>query len=191
MKRKAVTLWPEFAAAIAWLDKRCENRGWAPGAAQLGPGGWVCIHAGGTVGGLGRAPKSRELFENYLDDRAEALWSVFEMAQRAGWIWSHDPNRPIDMAGKLDQLVDLRHVDKGLEADPRRIVLPSYSAIVAVARVVGVDREQRTGWDVPGEVHWRLEDVRRLAEPVACSGARGLWDVPDDIADAVRERIAA
>lgn len=38
---------------------------------------------------------------------------------------------------------------------------------------------------------WRLEDVRRLAEPVDCRGAQGLWDVPDDIAAAVRERIAA
>lgn len=191
MRRKAITLWPEWAAAIAWLDKEVENRTWAPSAAQLGPGGWVCIHAGGTVGGMGRAPKGRELFEAYLDDRGEALWSVFEMAARAGWSWRRDPSKPIDMAGTLDQFVDLRHAEKGLEADPRRIVLPSYSAIVAVARVVGVDRKQRTGWDVPDAMHWRLADVRRLAEPVGCRGAQGLWDVPDDVAAAVRDRIAA
>jgi len=189
MKRRAVTLWPEWAAAIAWLDKRCENRTWEPSAAQIGPGGWVCIHAGGTVGGLGRAPKTRELFEAHLEDRADALRDVFDMAARAGWSWSYDASRPVDMAGRLDQLVDLRHAEKGVAADPRQIVLPSYSAIVAVARVVGVDREERTGWDVPGAVHWRLADVRRLAEPVSCRGAQGLWLVPDDVAAAVRERL--
>jgi hypothetical protein len=138
---------------------------------------------------MGRAPKGRELLEAYLDDRAEALWSVFEMAQRAGWSWNHDPSRPIDMAGKLDQLCDLRNAETGFKADPVRIVLPDYSAIVAVARVVSVDREQHTGWDMPDAFHWRLSDVRRLAEPVKCHGAKGLWDVPDGVAAAVRERI--
>ncbi len=93
--------------------------------------------------------------------------------------------------GWLELAPGLRHVDKGLEADPRRIVLPTYGAIVAIARVIDVDGEQRTAWDVPGAAHWRLADVRRLSEPVNCRGAQGLWDVPDDVAAAVRDRIAA
>lgn len=165
MKRRAVTLWPEWAAAIAWLDKLVENRQWAPSAAQLGPGGWVCIHAGGTVGGLGRAPKSRELFEAHLDDRADALWSVFEMAGRAGWTWKRDPRKLIDMAGSLDQLVDLRPT-----------------------RCVARGRHRR-----------RARRPRSRCSSGARSGAgrppgpcrRGVWDVPDEIAHAVRERIAA
>lgn len=37
----------------------------------------------------------------------------------------------------------------------------------------------------PQRYAWPLADVFRLPEPVPASGALGLWDVPDDIADKV------
>jgi hypothetical protein len=55
------------------------------------------------------------------------------------------------------------------------------SAIVAVATVTGFDRNQRTGWDVPGAWHWRLGDVRVLPVPVPCRGAQGLWAPSEDV----------
>jgi hypothetical protein len=38
-------------------------------------------------------------------------------------------------------------------------------------------------WAMPGQFHWRLKDVRELAEPFPCSGKQGLWevDLPDDL----------
>lgn len=65
------------------------------------------------------------------------------------------------------------------------------SAIVCTATIAGYDTEQRTGWDVPDAVHWRLRDVRVPALPVPCPGARGLWPVPDAVRDEVRARLAA
>lgn len=59
------------------------------------------------------------------------------------------------------------------------------SAIVAAVRVVDADSEQRTGWDVPGQWHWRLADVVVLPEPVPCRGAQGLWTVPEDVHERV------
>lgn len=32
-----------------------------------------------------------------------------------------------------------------------------------------------------GPIGWVLDDVRALAEPVACKGAQGLWTVPADV----------
>ncbi len=39
-----------------------------------------------------------------------------------------------------------------------------------------------------GPVGWFLEDVVAI-EPVPCRGAMGLWRVPDDVAELVRERL--
>ncbi|GAA3417649.1 hypothetical protein [Streptosporangium vulgare] len=49
-------------------------------------------------------------------------------------------------------------------------------------------------WAVGGDggmYHWRLANVRLLAEPVACTGRLSLWNLPDDVRDAVVEQLAA
>lgn len=56
------------------------------------------------------------------------------------------------------------------------------SAIVAVATFEGVELKAPIGdrwW--AGPVGWRLADVVALAEPVPCRGARGLWELPEDV----------
>jgi activating signal cointegrator 1 len=62
-------------------------------------------------------------------------------------------------------------------------------AIVAVARLTGVistdarafvenlSEQERTFGDYsPGRYAWKLEDVRRLEEPIAVAGKQGLWN---------------
>lgn len=139
----ALTLWPEWAFALAHLGKDSENRGWAPPASIIGKR--IAIHAGRHIGGRPGLPARNEGF------RAVAL------ALRA--------------CG-------------GVERDVTRWWLqqPPTSAIVCTAVVTGWDRDDRTGWDVPGQCHWRLADVQVLPEPVPCRGAQGLWRVPADIA---------
>lgn len=62
------------------------------------------------------------------------------------------------------------------------------SAIVAVVTIDGFDRDDRTGWDVPGAWHWRFRSVSVLREPVPITGKQGLWKVPEYFAAQVRER---
>lgn len=50
--------------------------------------------------------------------------------------------------------------------------------------------EHRFGDYSPGRYAWLLGNVRRLATPVPCKGALGLWDVPSDALAAVREQLA-
>ena len=72
-----------------------------------------------------------------------------------------------------------------------RLLTCDRSAIVCTATVVGVDREQLTGWDVPGAWHWRLQDVLVLPSPVARQGAQGLWALDQDTRDAIAVQVAA
>lgn len=74
------------------------------------------------------------------------------------------------------------------------IVRAPLSAVIAVAELVHVCRpsgECGCGqWAIGGQVHWRLASPRPLAEPVPCNGRPGLWDLPDDVEAAVRDRLA-
>jgi hypothetical protein len=69
-------------------------------------------------------------------------------------------------------------------------------AVLAVATLVD-DACGRRGmgcrcgpWAVPGQYHWRLSNVRQLAEPVPARGAQGLWTPPPEVEAAVREQLA-
>ncbi|MFW6184454.1 MAG: hypothetical protein ACOC8X_11710, partial [Chloroflexota bacterium] len=42
-----------------------------------------------------------------------------------------------------------------------------------------------------GPVGWILDDVRKLPEPIPCSGALGLWRVPDDIVKQIEETVTS
>ncbi len=54
-------------------------------------------------------------------------------------------------------------------------------AVVAVATIASVDREQRTRWDLPDHYHWRLTDVVTLIEPVTVQRGRlGLWRLTEE-----------
>ena len=139
---RAITLWPEWAGSIAYLDKRVENRTWEPPKDVIGKG-------------TGR--------------RIEGLTAVARMATRSGW--------------------QLRR-DGSLRKDGSTVALTSLDArcgaILATAVVVGFDVDQRTGWDVPGQVHWRLEDVI-VVQPVLCVGLQRVWRLDEQ----VRSRLVA
>lgn len=62
-------------------------------------------------------------------------------------------------------------------------------AVVAVATLTDICtvRDSRTDcgcgpWAWRGACHWRLADVRPLAEPVECRGFQQLWTLPDETA---------
>ena len=106
---RAITLWPEWAGSIAYLDKRVENRTWEPPKDVIGTR--IAIHAGAYTGGgkgTGR--------------RIEGLTAVARMATRSGWQLRRDGSLRKD--GSTVALTSL---------DAR------CGAILATAVVVGLD----------------------------------------------------
>lgn len=74
--RPALTLWPEWAYAIAHLGKRVENRTWSRPSLV---GQWLCIHGGQHIGG-----------HRQSDQGAGDVAEVLSIARRAGAIGSYD-----------------------------------------------------------------------------------------------------
>lgn len=73
-------------------------------------------------------------------------------------------------------------------------------AIIAVGRLVGIARaederaslseqERAFGDYSDGRFAWAFADVRRLPEPIPCSGLQGLWTVPLVVVARVEEQL--
>lgn len=85
----------------------------------------------------------------------------------------------------------------GLTRDVVERSMEVRGAVVAVARLTGVcslsldvppGEPPACGcgpWAFPGQRHFRLADVLALPEPVPCRGAQRLWQLPDDVYDAI------
>lgn len=164
---KALTLWPEWAAAIVHLGKPTENRPWAPSEGMRGER--FAIHAGAHVGGK---PSLRAY--------SEANAALARTAAAAG-IDARLSDRDQELVWQLPGWKNWR---------VQRI---QTRAIVCTVRLVGWDRDD-TGdpWEAPDSWHWRLAELRVLSEPVAVrTGVLGLWELPADVARLVAEREVA
>lgn len=148
----AFTLWPEWVWAIANLDKRVENRGWALSPTMIGRR--IAIHAGASIGG--RKGKVAE---------QEGLLGVESMARRAGWA---------AMAHPLDTTVFVK-------GDITKRLKPSditTSAIICTAVLASCTKPSAPkGW-YTGSYGFELADVHVLPEPIPCAGAQGFWRLP-------------
>jgi hypothetical protein len=153
---RALTLWPEWAWAVAHLGKDVENRAWAPnGQTWHGVEGRLfAIHAGKHVGGKPGVRAYRE-----------GVAMVLDMAEVAGHAMH-------EVAPRMHQELAI-----------------STSAILAVVTIGEPTRSSPSPWAVPGRWHWPLLQVRTLAAPVPCRGAQGLWVIPRDVENAVREQL--
>lgn len=154
---KALTLWPEWAHAIAYLGKDVENRTWAPPERLRGED--LLIHAGARIGGR---PGRRAAQEG-----VDALASMCERAGLLPIAAGHDPDDP----DEINFLVD---------GFARRIV---RRAIVARVRYEGPMTDsslihhpgQASPWYV-GPIGWRLRLMETYDPPIPCQrGAQGIW----------------
>ncbi|RPF31537.1 ASCH domain-containing protein [Streptomyces sp. TLI_185] len=77
--------------------------------------------------------------------------------------------------------------------DYRGWLLIHAGAILGWARLDDCHQDDGmcTLWSAPGQWHWHLADVHRLARPVSCPGARGLWTPTPALLDLVREAARA
>lgn len=160
-QRLALTLWPEWAWAIAHRGKDIENRTWRPPEYLIGK--WLAIHAGKHIGGR---PGDTALLEGLQD--------LLEMGEEAGAeIPVFSDLIPQIATSAVVAVVKVRgsiHGDaKGWYAGPETCnahgsVVPNYG--------------------------WQLDNVLVLPQPVPCKGAQGLWLPPPDVLAGVREQLA-
>lgn len=170
----AITLWPEWAWAIAWLDKRIENRDWAAG--EYYRGRLIAIHAGANIGGRPAKIAVRE-----------GLDALMSTAYECGWYVSEDREKTLRSA---DGSVALQATRYDMTDDLVVIAPIVRKAIVAVAELVDcVWDAPDAGWGV-GPCQWRLANVRRLADPIGgVPGAQGIWRVSTLVRDQIARQL--
>lgn len=199
---KALTLWPEWTSMITLLDKRVENRGWAPPAGTVGSR--IALHAGANVGGRKGRVARLEGLESIMTMAGVAGWTIDPVLERNGLPslrWSEVPEGGFAEAdvrtiarcydGRpppgVRSCLEFTKAGRLARLDTNQIPL---SAIVAHARVASVINPERLPgelsdlacqhpWYVVGEFGWVLDDVVVLEESIPMQGSQGLWLLPD------------
>lgn len=178
---RGLTLWPEWAFAVAVLGKDHENRPKPAYRYGLRVGDRFAIHAGAYLGGRKGAPATWE-----------ALQAVFHMAGRAGvgrrTSLTAPPYPSLGVADRADWAKF--HVLSGRHYPAQKVV--------AVATLLGCQYNEAdaSGWRVPGQYGFHLH-VQVLPSMVSCSvqeypgNRQGLWSLPGPVAAAVRGQLAA
>lgn len=184
MIKHAITLRPELAWAMLELERGCDTRDFHPGPLV---GTTIALHAGAHVGGRPGNPAMRAGLQRLADGM-----------YRAGI-----PGVVVDLAGTKAPALAY-----ALPGDERGVLLPGASlvtsAIVGVAYLRQICRRGDVAPPDPwcedtilssheaagDEVYWWVFDtVTVLKTPIPCSGARGVWALPQAVADAVEEAV--
>ncbi len=63
--------------------------------------------------------------------------------------------------------------------------------IVAVAKLGSFTDSSASPWAAAGYLHWELEDVEVLPNPISCRGHQSIWTVPPGIVREVEEQLRA
>lgn len=172
MNIRALSLHPEWAWAVAHLDKRIENRGY-PCPRPL-RGQRICIHASKVIGGC--ASKSR---------RVEAIRNVFEAAHDAGWSAS--------VSYQDGYRCEFLNHDRPLHGlvlfEERSLPLGKIVALATIDQLLVIDRKERIPWSYASFYHWTLSNVVTLPEPIMASGMQGFWSVKEEMVDAIKEQL--
>ena len=157
---KAITLHPEWAHAVAYLGKRCENRDWKPPASLIGQR--IAIHAGKSIGGRPGLPST-------LAGLERLRWACPRMIDADLW-GNHDlfVRRLGEPHWRLVQVSAI--VATAIIGEP----IESATAPTSVLYDLG-------SWaDLRSRYWWPLLDVQAV-DPVPCRGAQGFWEVPDHL----------
>ena len=178
---RALTLWPEWAWAVARLGKNVENRTWPP-PKTLEPGARIAIHAGMTFGGS----EARYCGVNTVFN------PVIEMARRSGW------RLAVEAA---ENEVFGYSVRTAMDTVRSKIHKMQRGAVVAVAKFAGylgpgqrrvppgMEGVDLWSWWAQDQFGWILKDVVTLREPVACRGKQGLWKLEPAVMHAVLAQV--
>jgi hypothetical protein len=164
---KGISLWQPWASLIAVGAKRIETRSW-----QIGYRGLLAIHATKTFEFSGSA--------TYYDPQVGPL-----MREALAPLYPDYSKLPLGAIVAVAQLVDCM---------PTRNVCPHLNAKLATygwnqGGYYAIPQADFAFGDYsPGRWAWLLENVQRLPKPIPRSGARGLWVVPDDVVERIRDQ---
>jgi hypothetical protein len=169
---RALTVRQPWAACIAHLDKRVENRRWACWSQFIGAR--IALHAGASL--------DRAIIQ--VPD-GEAWATLF--ASTAEW----DAYRFWHLGGKTRDVANW----------PPKLALSAVVAVATIAGCHLSDPAEGCGdgtyahgvicspWAAPDQYHWALSAVHALPSPVLCKGNRGLWPLPESVEKAVRAQL--
>lgn len=158
---RGLSLWQPWASLIAVGAKRVETRSW-----QIGYRGLLAIHATKVFQFSGSA--------TYYDSTLGPL-----MREALRPLYSDYKTLPLGAIVAVADLVGCFRISRSTT-----YTLPGPAR---ETMSLGVD-ELAFGDYTPGRFGWVLGDVQRLSEPIPCRGARGLWAVPDDVVERVRDQ---
>jgi hypothetical protein len=166
----ALTVRHPWSWAIKYLEKRLENRSWAPPAHLIGQ--HIAIHGGA-------APKSKREWTEVAEDvtgiytRILPQYPPEKLQELRAYFAASFPSTDPDKTS-----ITLEHV-----------VIPG---IFAVARLAAVVTNSHDPWFAtpqdPRDTNygWVLEDVVMLPDVVPCKGAQKLWTLPQPVLEQVR-----
>jgi predicted transcriptional regulator len=89
---------------------------------------------------------------------------------------------PADVIGERIAIHAGRHA---VDACSYGVDTSARGAIVGTVRIVDVVRDAESVWAQPDCWHWMLDEASALTVPVPAKGRLGLWEVPDNILEAV------
>ena len=167
---KALTLRHPWPFAIAYLNKRTENRDWDPRTAEL-MGLPRILKAGEPIAIHGGTPPKRG---------KNKAWREF----KAGY------DAMVEMSGGMLTPEAQTYLQGVMGSGPmlhEHFILPG---IVAVATITHATRGTPRGdpWAIPGQLHLLLNPVFTLPEPVPCVGSQGFWTVDEDDTEPLVQR---
>ena len=109
---------------------------------------------------------------DYWGEESPLVWEAW---RKAGWdVYSLDPNHHAMTLGAVVALADV------VDICSKSVGQSSWDDRL----VCGCGK-----WAARGQYHWKLENVRPLAEPVPCKGALGLWTLPAQVEAAVMAQL--
>lgn len=168
---KALTLTQPWATLVALGQKRIETRSWSTPYRGL-----IAIHAA-------------KGFPRWAMETCDEP-PFYEVLTKHGILWpAGDPTLtpyaseryaafPLGAIVAIARLVDV--VSTGNTRHDSRRGCPAFHISQGSW---GLNQQEHAFGDfTPGRFAWLLANVIRLAEPIPCNGALGVWTVPDDIA---------
>ena len=183
---KALTLTPPWGNCIALYNKDIENRTWVPPSTLLGQ--TFAIHQGKAW-----TPAVRQEVEAVAewlgDDLVHGPLQVERQHYKQGVVALARFVGVVDARPKSERISGpgVYVVHEAAEGDPVSFEMavggaPSRGDASAWAYAAVNSR-----WWI-GPVGWLLADVRRVAPVIECSGAQGLWTLPEDVEAELRRR---
>lgn len=160
---KALTLWRPWPRLILEHGKDIENRTWKPPVSILGKR--IAIHAGKQVDSYG-------------------ISRIMTLLKGDAVAYGHDMQ---DLCGP-EQVIVGTVVVLGWVRPPVAPPAKREWGVILNGHAGEIERYNSSPW-LEGPYGWALFDPQPLRSPLPCKGRQGLWTVPGDIEQEIRDQM--